>query len=164
MSWIQIWKKSKRFYSWRHVTKACDRLARRYDHQLPTRIIALARGGLVPATIIANKLGVRHVHSLGISSYEITDNGIEQPGQFKLYQPLPSNDRQIKPDDVVLIVDDISDKGSTFKFAEEYVNGVVGGNVVTLSLIIKPETSYKPDYYDEAVEQNQWIVFPWEKS
>lgn len=163
MSWIRIWKKSKRFYGWRHVDRACYNLTCRYDHDLPKRVIALARGGLVPATIIANKLGVRHVHSLGLSSYEMSIEGEERPGEFNLYQALPTNAPRMNPDDVVLIVDDISDKGTTFKYAKEYIKQIVGGTVVTMSLTIKPETQFKPDYYDEVVDQEQWLVFPWEK-
>lgn len=163
MSWTRIWKKSKRFYGWRHVDRACNNLACKYDHFLPRRIIALARGGLVPATIIANKLGVRHIHSLGLASYEMSSDGIERPGEFNLYQALPTNAPRMNPDDVVLIVDDISDKGTTFKYAKEYIKQIVGGTVVTMSLTIKPETQFKPDYYDEVVDQEQWLVFPWEK-
>lgn len=161
MSWIQIWKKSKRFYGWRHVNKACRKLSISYQHTLPTRIIALARGGLVPATIMANQLGVRQIYSLGISSYEVTTDGTERPGSFDLYQNLPANTR-VGNDDVVLLIDDISDKGTTFKYSADYVKEIVGGRVVTVSLVIKPSTKFKPDYYNEVVDDDQWVVFPWE--
>lgn len=160
MSWIQIWKKSKRFYGWRHVNKACKQLAVSYQHQLPTRIIALARGGLVPATIMANILGVRQIYSLGVSSYEAVGDR-EQPGEFDLYQRLPANTRA-NSDDVVLLIDDISDKGATFKFSEQYIKEIVGGQVVTMSLVIKPSTTFVPDYYNDIVDDDQWVVFPWE--
>lgn len=162
MSWIQIWKKSKRFYGWRHVSRACDSLSIKYDHQHPKLIVALARGGLVPGTIMANKLGVRHVHSLGISSYEEIPAG-GKPGEFDLYQRLPCNNKRLDRDDVVLVVDDISDRGDTFVFAEEYIRENIGGTIVTMSLLVKPETKFLPTYYHEQVPQDQWIVFPWEK-
>ena len=162
MSWIQIWKKSKRLYGWRHVSKACERLSYMYDHPIPVRVIALARGGLVPATIIANRLGVRHVYSLGLSSYVQQDDGSESPGEFDLYQSIPTNIKRLDKQQHILLIDDISDKGTTFKFAKRYVHEMLGGTIITMSLTIKPETNFKPDYYDEVVDQDQWLVFPWE--
>ena len=161
MSWTRIWKKSKRHFGWRHVDRACESLALEYQQEHPSRIIALARGGLVPATIIANKLGVRHVHSLGVSSYDDETN-TAQSNDFDVYQRLPSNNN-LKHDEIVLLIDDISDRGNTFAFAEQYVKEVVGGKVITMSLVVKPGTKFMPDYYYASYPQDQWIVFPWEK-
>lgn len=164
MSWIKIWKSKKRHYGWRHVNKACEYLTHTYNHPLPEKIIALARGGLVPATIMANRLGVRHVYSLGVSSYEQLSDGTETPGVYEMYQRIPSNTKRLKDDQYILVIDDISDRGGTFIYADQYLKQILGGNIVTMSLVIKPETKYKPTYYHEIVDQNQWIVFPWEKS
>lgn len=160
MSWIQIWKKSKKQYTWKHVDRACDGLSKRYDEiTLPKTIIALARGGLVPATILANKLGVRHVYSLGISSY---DEGVfAKPGELNVYQRLPIN-RRMPDDEIVLIVDDISDKGHTFNFAKQYIQENVCMNTITMSLVSKPGTAHEPDYVYDHVPAEQWVVFPWE--
>ena len=163
MSWIAIWNKNKKFYGWRHIQSACDRLALRYDHKLPTRIVALSRGGLIPATIIANQLVVRHVYSVGISSYQQAHDGKETQGMFELYQRLPSNTPRADKDEVTLIVDDISDKGKTFIYAKEHVSQCIGGNIITMSLVMKPKTMFKPDYYDKVVPQSCWVVFPWER-
>lgn len=163
MSWIRIWKNKKRRYGWRHVSKACERLAIEYDHATPTRIIALARGGLIPATIMANKLGVRHVYSLGVSSYELQHDGQEQQGTFNMYQRLPSNASRVDKHDIVLLVDDISDQGETFIYAKQYIEQVVGGDVKTMSIVTKTQTKHVPDYTYETVDQSQWIVFPWER-
>jgi len=163
MSWIKIWKKSKRHYGWRHVNKACEHIFHKYDHPLPSKIVALARGGLVPATIMANRLGVRHVYSLGISSYDQYESGEELPGELEMYQRIPTNVKRLKNDECLLIIDDISDRGSTFLYARKYLENILGGNIITMSLVIKPETKHVPDYYHEEVPQDQWIIFPWEK-
>lgn len=163
MSWIQIWKKNKVRYGWRHVSKACDNILAKYDGPLPTRVVALARGGLIPGTILANKLGVRHVYSLGLCSYEQQLDGTEAPGIFDVYQRIPSNIDQVDRQDRVLLVDDISDKGSTFKFAEQYIKDKMGGKIVTAALVIKPGTSYIPTYYNDIIDDNKWVIFPWEK-
>lgn len=163
MSWIQIWKKSKRNFGWRHVNKACEFLYHKYDNPTPTKIVALARGGLVPATIMANKLGVRHVYSLGLSSYEQYEDGVEKPNKIEMYQRIPANVKRLKYDEHLLIVDDISDRGGTFIYAKKYLSEILGGNVHTMSLVIKPGTKHVPDYYYESAPDDQWIVFPWEK-
>ena len=163
MSWIKIWKTSKFHYGWRHVNRACEKINLRYDHQLPCKIIALARGGLIPATIMANKLGVRQVYSLGLSSYEQYHDGSERPGSFEMYQRIPSNIKRCKKDDIVLIVDDISDRGSTFNYAKRYVEEIVGGTAITMSLVIRPFTKHVPTYYSDTIDDNRWVVFPWEK-
>ena len=163
MSWIQIWKKSKRFYGWRNIQRACESLCVKYDHPLPERIIALARGGLVPATIIASKLGVRHIHSLGLASYDYHLDGTESPGEFDLYQRLPANTTRLDYDKTVLLIDDISDRGNTFSYAKNYVKEMIGGTVVTMSIILKPKSKFVPDYYHELVDQDKWVVFPWER-
>lgn len=164
MSWIKIWKKSKKLYGWRHVQRACDQLATKYDYNLPTRIVALARGGLIPATIMANQLGVRHIYSLGVSSYEQSISGEEYPGQVEMYQRIPTNIAKLKADETVLLIDDISDRGTTFDYATNYVKQVMGGQIVTMSLVIKPETKFIPTYYYAEVPQDCWVTFPWEKT
>lgn len=163
MSWIKIWKQSKHIYGWRNVNKACEALYNKYNHQHPSMIVALARGGLVPGAIMANRLGVRHVYSLGISSYEQCESGVEKPGDVLMYQRIPTNIKRLKRDDVVLVIDDISDKGGTFNYASNYLREILGGEIVTMSLVIKPETKHKPTYFYECVDQDKWIVFPWER-
>jgi len=164
MSWIQIWKKSKQHLSWKKVDRACDSLCKNYTntHPLPVKIIALARGGLAPATIIANKLGVRQIYNLGVSSYTSNEDGTGSPGEFNVYQRIPSNITRLTRGEHVLIVDDISDKGTTFKFAAEYLKQNVGGNISTMSIVIKPDTKFIPDFYHKSVNNDTWVVFPWE--
>ena len=62
----------KKFYvSWDNLQREARRLARR---QLPVSqwkgIIAVSRGGLVPAALMARELGIRNVETLCISSYD----------------------------------------------------------------------------------------------
>lgn len=163
MSWIKIWKKSKYRYGWRHVNRACQYMTSRYDHPLPCKIVALARGGLVPAAIMANQLGVRHVYSLGVSSYEQNEDGTEQPSHFEMYQRIPMNINRCRDDEYVLVIDDISDRGGTFNYAAEYVKSTVGGQIITMSLVIRPDTKHVPTYYCDTIEKDRWVVFPWEK-
>lgn len=63
---------SRKFYvSWENLHREARRLSRR---QLPASqwkgILAVSRGGLVPAAIMARELGIRFVDTICISSYE----------------------------------------------------------------------------------------------
>lgn len=128
-----------------------------------TSVIGLSRGGLIPATIIANYLNIRHVYSIGLASYEMDKQGNVCISRHDVYQRIPSNSRCLKRGERVLIVDDISDKGTTFQHVMNTYMTKAECDVTTLSLFIKPETTYIPDMYHKCVPQDEWIIFPWEK-
>ena len=65
-------------------------------------IAGIARGGLIPATLLAQHLGVRRVSSLGLYSY--ADGECGEQGELQAYGAVPA--------DVALIVDDIIDIAS----------------------------------------------------
>jgi len=77
----------KKFYvSWDNLQREARRLARR---QLPVSqwkgIIAVSRGGLVPAALMARELGIRNVETLCISSYDQVDTGTTAKAIRELY-------------------------------------------------------------------------------
>lgn len=61
----------------------------------------------------------------------------------------------------ILLVDDISDTGKTFikyKTIFEQKN-----KVITASLHMKPHSKFKPDTIVQLVNNNEWIVYPYEQ-
>lgn len=124
------------------------------------RIIGLSRGGLVPATILANNLHVREVYSIGVASYDKNNT----PGNINTYQRLPMNASGFSRGENVLIVDDISDKGETFKHVYGTTEMQHECMLYTASIFIKPNTKHIPDFYHSQVPEKQWVVFPWERS
>ena len=59
----------------------------------------------------------------------------------------------------LLVLDDIADSGSTFERITEDTP-----NPKTAALHYKVSSSFKPDFYGEAIEPDYgWIVYPWEK-
>lgn len=162
MSWIRKWKTNKKKYSWKKVDRACDIIAGKVFDYEPDVIVALARGGLVPATILANKLNVRHVFSIGLASYNPIYGNMEVPGAVETYQK-PDIQKLIRNSHAILIVDDISDRGTTFKHVENMFREQTKYNQIqTASLIIKPGTEFVPNYHYESVPDSTWVVFPWE--
>jgi hypoxanthine phosphoribosyltransferase len=55
----------------------------------------------------------------------------------------------------VLIVDDIADTGKTLAELKEY-------NFQTATLYYKSRSIIKPTFIGEEVENDEWVVFPWE--
>lgn len=165
MSWIRKWTTSKRRLSWKYVNHACREISNQINSTdiVPDHVVALARGGLIPGTVIANMLNVRQVYSIGLSSYHLNDDGIETQQVFDVYQRLAINDKHIRPGDHVLIVDDISDKGTTFDNVIKLISSTHAVKISTASIVMKPKTTHQPTFCHEVVNDSKWIVFPWEK-
>jgi len=121
-------------------------------------MIALSRGGVVPARIMAEIIKPKNFLVLGLKLYDEYTSGDE----VKVTQDLRSAD--FDRHDKILIVDDISDKGTTLQFALSYMFRKSGGaRVTTACPYIKTGTSHKPNYYREEFSDDEWIVFPFEK-
>lgn len=164
MSWIRKWKSKKKHYSWKYIERACREIVKTYHPPPPQVIIGLSRGGWVPAVTFANLMGVREVYSMGIASY---DSGIgvdleDQQGSIRTYQRLPINCPGLTKGQPVLIVDDISDKGHTLNHVVNHVRESFGNPIQTATIFTKNGTKFTPDYYYKCVDDDQWIVFPWE--
>ena len=160
MSWIRKWKNDRKRYKWSHITEACQDIASQIDDQhTPSCIVGLARGGLIPATLLANMLNIREVYSMGLASYDDAN----KPGEISFYQRMSLNDVNIDRDATVLLVDDISDRGHTFEAAKQTLIDMVGCDIRTAALYTKPLTNHIPTYFHKQLSENRWAVFPWEK-
>ena len=61
-----------------------------------------------------------------------------------------------------LIVDDISDSGKTFHFLKKYYLTEVECLTDYAALVVKPKSSFMPDYFAMSVSNDVWVKFPWE--
>jgi len=141
--------------TWDDVNKLSDELARlivKADF-VPDVIVAVSRGGFVPARILCDLLDVRDLVSMSMSYY--TDIG--QRGPEPLVQhPLNANVAGRK----VLLVDDVSDSGRTLQAALVHLRGKSPGDVKVATIHYKPWAVLKPDFF--VVETRFWLVYPWE--
>lgn len=146
------------FCSWNFLQQACDMLVQRIQQSgwYPTAVIGLARGGLIPACLLAHKLGVQHLYSIGATSYEE-----QTKGQVKFYQNVTSLE---VANQHVLIVDDLVDTGDTMQQTRIDVFANRPTSVRTAVLYVKDNSVFSPDYYAYSVTNNAWVVFPWEVS
>lgn len=111
------------------------------------QIVAVTRGGLVPATVLARLLDIKHIHTFCISSYD----GNDQQGRaalHKIHQDASEN---------ILVVDDLVDTGKTFQEIREFIP-----NAHYTAVYLKPAGRAQINSWAQEVPQDQWLVFPWE--
>lgn len=133
--------------SWEEIHSVSRRLARKLRDKGPfTGIIAVARGGLVPAAILATELGIRQVDTVCIAGYdESTRHDLE------ILKRVPGDGTGW------LVVDDLVDTGRT---AQAIRDMLPGGHYATL--YAKPSGRPLVHTHVEDVGQKTWLVFPWE--
>src|SRR3990167_2608464 len=113
-----------------------------------TTIVAVARGGLVPAAILAHQRSIRHIETLCTSSYD--DETFEQ-GSLKMLKEFNSES------DSILVIDDLVDSGKTFKMIRQMLP-----NAHFASVYAKPSGIPTTDSYYQLFSHDTWLVFPWE--
>jgi hypoxanthine phosphoribosyltransferase len=120
----------------------------------PEAIIAIGRGGYMPARILSDFLGIMNLTSFKIEHYK----GSRKEPTAKVAYPLPSNIKANR----VLIVDDVSDSGDTFTVAMDHVRQRLPDSDVRTAVIHhKKVSSYAPDFYAKKVTTWRWIIYPW---
>src|SRR5438477_5287051 len=113
-------------------------------------IIAITRGGLVPATIMARELGIRKIDTICIASYSEDD---KQSDLHVIKSCHPENGGA-----GWLIIDDLVDTGVTAKIVRE----MLPQSHIT-AIYAKPLGKSYVDTFMTEVSQDTWIVFPWEE-
>ena len=119
-----------------------------------TAIVAITRGGLVPAAIVARELGVRVIDTVCIASYDHTKQGDLQvlKGISEAAMKLGGGTGK-----GLLIVDDLVDTGKTGKLVREMLPDAHFATVYA-----KPKGRPLVDTFITEVSQDTWIFFPWD--
>ncbi len=115
-------------------------------------IVAVTRGGLVPAAIIARELGIRVVETVCVASYhEETERD-----EVQVLKPLTET-IMARPSSEVLIIDDLVDTGATAKAVRDMLPKAHFATVYA-----KPQGLPMVDTFVTEVSQDTWIFFPWD--
>ena len=115
-------------------------------------ILAITRGGLIPAGMMSHILGIRDVASVALERY----HG-RTPSRIRV---LRAPDWRVFRGKSVLIVDEIVEEGVTM----EYVRRSLSEADVPLStaVLYHKGKSANPDYFAHCVPPALWVAFPWE--
>jgi len=141
--------------SWDQIHRDSRALAWRLDGKGPIdgswkAIVAITRGGMAPAMIIARELDVRTVDTISVKSYSHQDQS-----EAKV---LKAPDADIIGDGTgVLIIDDLVDSGRTLKLVRDLYP-----NAHYATVYAKPEGRSMVETFITEVSQDTWIFFPWD--
>jgi len=119
----------------------------------PDIIIAIAKGGVIPAQILSDLIETTQPSTIQIEFYQ---NIVQPKSEPTLKKPLSTSIKGKK----ILLVDDISDTGKTLKFAQTYLQEQGTTEIRTATLYFKSQSITKPDFYEK--KTNNWVIFPWE--
>ncbi len=116
-------------------------------------VVAIARGGLLPAGAIAYGLGIKSCGALNVEFYTGIGTVREAPALLP-----PDLDLGYLPGKRVLLVDDVADSGRTLALAVRMLADA-GAEVRSVCIYTKPASVVRPDYSWR--ETDLWIDFPW---
>ena len=142
-----------RLVSWDEFHRDCRRLTRRLQPLGPfAALVAVTRGGLVPAGIVAHELGIRAIETVSIASYGEGN----QRGEVRLVKGLDPAFAAGRGADV-LVVDDLVDSGETARA----LRGLLP-HAHLAAVYAKPAGRPLIDTFVDEVAQDTWIYFPWD--
>ena len=123
------------------------------DNYYPDIIVGIARGGWIPARLLADFYSNRRTANIKIEFYNNTSRTSDNP---IITQKISENVEE----KLVLIVDDVADSGKSLMAAIEHIKEMGAKEIRTATLYYKKQSIVKPEYYIK--ETKAWIVYPWE--
>ena len=114
-------------------------------------VVAITRGGMAPAMIVARELDIRTVDTISVKSYDHQDQSAAKI--------LKSPDMDLMGDGTgILIIDDLVDSGKTLDLVRKMYP-----NAHFATVYAKPAGRDTVDSYITEVSQDTWILFPWDQ-
>jgi hypoxanthine phosphoribosyltransferase len=142
--------------SWKSVARDAKKLSDLIKNSgyNPTMVVAIARGGLVPARILCDYLHIKDLTTIKAEHWGITAT----PDKKAIIKfPLCTDIKGKK----VLLVDDTTDTGDTLRVSIEHLKGFTPEDLKTAVLIHKTTSEFVPDYYVKKIIKWRWVTFPW---
>jgi xanthine phosphoribosyltransferase len=138
--------------SWAEVHKDSRILARKLMKVRSFKgIIAITRGGLVPAAIMARELGIKLIETVCVEAYR------EEAAQLSGSVNVMKEATCAGDGEGWLMIDDLVDTGTTAKAVREMMP-----KAYFVTLYAKPEGLPLVDLFVKEVPQDTWVFFPWD--
>ncbi len=133
--------------SWEELHRNARALAWRLVDGGPWKgIVAITRGGLVPAAIIARELEIRLIDTICVASYDH-----QAQSEVKVLKSVPGDGAGY------LIIDDLVDTGNTMRAVRKMLP-----KAHVAAIYAKPAGRPLVDTFITEVSQDTWIFFPWD--
>ena len=111
-------------------------------------IVAITRGGMIPAAIVARELECRLVETISVASYDE-----EERGNPVILKPAAAAGDGTG----FLIIDDLVDRGDTARLVRSLLP-----SAHFACLYAKPAGQSVADTFVAEVAQDVWVLFPWD--
>ena len=141
--------------SWDQIHRDSRALAWRLDGHGPDdgawrSVVAITRGGMAPAMIVARELDIRTVDTISVKSYDHQNQSEASVLKFP--------DANMMGDGTgILVVDDLVDSGRTLELVRKLYP-----NAHFATVYAKPKGRPMVDTFITEVSQDTWIFFPWD--
>lgn len=112
------------------------------------RVIAVTRGGMVPACLVARDLDIRVIDTISVKSYDHQSQSAAQV--LKVPQGVENGTG-------CLVIDDLADTGNTFRAIRALLP-----EATYACLYVKPTGKPTADFFAAETTQDTWIYLPWE--
>jgi len=144
--------------SWEEVVDWSRELAKkiRESGYKPDVVIAVARGGYVPARLLCDFLGIENLLSIQSQHWTEAAKMAEKAIiKFKYHVDLKGYK--------ALLVDDIVDTGESLLLARDFILKEWKPDELKIAALqwISPVSKFKPDYYHLEVKEWTWFMYPW---
>jgi hypoxanthine phosphoribosyltransferase len=119
----------------------------------PDIIVAITKGGWIPARVLSDLLEIPDLATLGVEFYLGVAETRNEPVLTQRVSAVVNGKK-------ALLVDDVADTGKSLQLAKAHVLQQGATEVQIATLYYKPLSIIKPDFYEK--ETRRWVVFPWE--
>jgi len=146
-----------RLLSWEEAARLAQVLAglvKSDSNRQPDLVIAIGRGGFVPARVVCDELLITSLTSIRLEHWGPAASRKEKA---LVKYPIACS----VEDKDLLVIDDVSDTGDTLSAAVGYLQQLHPSRIRTGVLHHKVSSQFNPDYYAELVRDWHWIIYPW---
>ncbi len=142
--------------SWSEVQRLCQHLAVmiRESGYHPDIIVAIGRGGYIPARLLCDHLDMMALTGIKIEHYLA---GTSRQKQAIIRYPLCTDIR----DQQVLVVDDVNDSGDTIELAIQHLQTFQPREIRTAVMHHKAISNVGVDYFAKKIIKWRWLIYPW---
>jgi len=136
--------------TWQGFGDACRQIAQQIADSgwMPDLIVAIARGGMLPAGAISYALGVKANGAINVEFYTGVGKTMLEPEILEPYIDVADSGKTLK-----LIMDLIAKEGLSMG------SGTAKVDARSATIYLKPTSVIKPDYVFK--QTDKWINFPW---